>query len=68
MTIYNIYIFDKSGNLLYYHEWNRFKQSGMTREEVEFLLFFNMYFQSRVLLISGSKINVWYAIFHQVIC
>lgn len=51
MTIYNIYIFDKSGILLYYHEWNRFKQSGMTKEEVCFdcenskLVFNTLYFR-----------------------
>lgn len=34
MTIHNMYIFDKFGTLLYYGEWNRVKQSGITREEV----------------------------------
>lgn len=34
MTIYNMYIFDKYGTLMYYGEWNRVKQSGITREEV----------------------------------
>lgn len=34
MTIYNLYIFDKYGILLYYAEWNRIKQSGITKEEV----------------------------------
>lgn len=37
MTIYNIYIFDNYGTLLYYEEWNRIKQSGITREEVSTL-------------------------------
>jgi len=34
MTIHNIYIFDRQGVLIFYGEWNRKKQSGMTRDEV----------------------------------
>jgi len=34
MTIYNIYIFDRMGTLLYHTNWNRFKQSGISSEEV----------------------------------
>lgn len=37
ITIYNIYIFDRMGTLLYHANWNRLKQSGMSSEEVTFL-------------------------------
>jgi len=34
MTIHNLYIFSKTGTLLYYAEWNRLNKSGITKEEV----------------------------------
>ncbi|XP_065362859.1 trafficking protein particle complex subunit 1 [Calliphora vicina] len=33
MKIFNLYIFDKLGTLMYYAEWNRTKKSGLTQEE-----------------------------------
>jgi len=34
MTIHNLYMFDRQGSLMYYGEWNRKRQSGMTIDEV----------------------------------
>lgn len=69
MTIYNIYIFDRMGTLLYHTNWNRLKQSGMSSEEVNQIFFFiTKYVLLNLLSFIGSQIDVWYVIFNQVIC
>lgn len=66
MTIYNMYIFDKFGTLMYYGEWNRVKQSGITREEVKYFPEpeKTSSFNKNLRLITGSKANVWHVILH----
>lgn len=33
MTVYNIYIFNREGQCIYYKEWNRTKHSGLSQEQ-----------------------------------
>ena len=38
MTIFNLYIFDEKGTLIFYKEWLRKKHTSMDKEEVRYLI------------------------------
>ena len=49
MTIYNLYVFDRSCQCLYYKEWVRQKQAGISKDE-EFKLMYGMIYSLKSLL------------------
>jgi hypothetical protein len=65
MTVYNLYIFNRDGNCIYYKEWNRTKQSGLSQEQ-EFKQMFGLIIEMKSFVIKMAPTDL-YEIFKTVV-
>ncbi|GFY62078.1 trafficking protein particle complex subunit 1 [Trichonephila inaurata madagascariensis] len=56
MTIYNLYIFNSAGSCIYYTEWHRKKQAGMSKEE-EMKLMYGLIFALKSFVLKLLPVN-----------
>ena len=56
MTINNLYIFDRNGTMLYYHEWARHKRTNMSQVSTCIYLYYSSYYSIKSMF---EMIDAW---------
>ena len=62
MTIYNLWIFDEKGTLLFYREWLRKKHTSMDREQVCFDHFLWFHLRIHYLFNLGLFLHIYHCL------
>jgi hypothetical protein len=58
MAIYNLYIFNRDGLCIYYKEWNRTKQSGLSQDQ-EFKQMFGLIIEMKSFVTKMSPSDLY---------
>ena len=66
MVVHNLYLFDRNGTLLFYHEWLRRKHTSMSKVASETCTYDMMIHTEQAG--RGGKAVVWNALLDEVIC